>query len=99
VKIGPSSRLPAGEATVYHDPSTQQPDIVIRASDGTLNAFSAVCTHAGCTVGYEGGQIVCPCHGGTYGATTGQVTGGPPPARLARRQVVEANGSIYAVPS
>jgi thiosulfate dehydrogenase [quinone] large subunit len=99
VKIGPSSRLPDGQAAVYRDPSTQQPDIVIRNSDGSLVAFSAVCTHAGCTVGYEGGQLVCPCHGGTYSASTGQVTGGPPPAPLARRKVIESKGSIYAIPS
>jgi thiosulfate dehydrogenase [quinone] large subunit len=99
VKIGPSSRLPDGQAATYRDPSTQQPDIVIRNSDGSLVAFSAVCTHAGCTVGYESGQIVCPCHGGTYSATTGQVTGGPPPTPLARRKVIESKGSIYAVPS
>jgi thiosulfate dehydrogenase [quinone] large subunit len=98
VKIGPSSRLSRGQAAIYRDPATRQPDIAIRQSDGSLTAFSAVCTHAGCTVGYEGGQIVCPCHGGTYSATTGQVTGGPPPAPLARRKVIEAKGSIYAVP-
>jgi thiosulfate dehydrogenase [quinone] large subunit len=99
VDIGPSSRLPQGQAAVYRDPSTHQPDIVIRGSDGSLAAFSAVCTHAGCTVGYEGGEIVCPCHGGVYSAATGQVISGPPPAPLAQRKVVESRGSIYAVPS
>jgi thiosulfate dehydrogenase [quinone] large subunit len=99
VRIGPSSRLPEGQAATYRDPSTGQPDIVIRQSDGSLTAFSAVCTHAGCTVGYQGGQIVCPCHGGTYSATTGQVTAGPPPAPLARRRVLESRGELYALPS
>src|SRR4051794_13598882 len=99
VELGPSSKLPDGQAAVYRDPATSQPDIVIRQSDGTLTAFSAVCTHAGCTVGYEGGQLVCPCHGGTYSPTTGEVTSGPPPAPLARRKVIEQRGSIYAIPS
>ena len=76
-----------------------QPDIVIRQDDGSLTAFSAVCTHAGCTVGYEAGQIVCPCHGGTYNGRTGAVESGPPPSPLAPRRVVEQRGSIYAVPS
>jgi Rieske Fe-S protein len=58
-----------------------------------------VCTHAGCTVGYEGGQLVCPCHGGTFDAHTGQVISGPPPQALAVRHVVESGGQIYAVPS
>ena len=99
VKIGPSSQLPKGQGAIYRDPSTSQPDIVIRQSDGSLDAFSAVCTHAGCTVGYESSQIVCPCHGGTYDPTTGQVTGGPPPAPLAPKKVTEQGGAIYAIPS
>jgi thiosulfate dehydrogenase [quinone] large subunit len=98
-KIGPSSRLPKGQAAIYTDPATQQPDILIRSSDGGLTAFSAICTHAGCTVGYQGGEIVCPCHGGTFSATTGQVLGGPPPSPLAPRQVAESKGQIYALPS
>jgi thiosulfate dehydrogenase (quinone) large subunit len=99
VKIGPSSKLPNGQAALYRDPSNGQPDIAIRQPDGSLTAFSAVCTHAGCTVGYQSGEIVCPCHGGTYSAATGAVTGGPPPAPLAQRKLIEQKGEIYAVPS
>jgi len=99
VKLGPSSRLPNGQAAVYQDPSGSGPDILIRESDGSLKAFSAVCTHAGCTVGYQGGQIVCPCHGAVYSPTTGAVESGPAPQGLAPRQVTEQNGEIYAIPS
>jgi thiosulfate dehydrogenase [quinone] large subunit len=99
VKLGPSSRLPRGQGATYRDPRDGSPDIVVRHGDGSLSAFSAVCTHAGCTVGYQGGQIVCPCHGGTFDASTGAVVAGPPPSGLARRKVVESGGSIYAVPS
>jgi thiosulfate dehydrogenase [quinone] large subunit len=99
VRLGPSSRLPRGQGATYRDPGDGSPDIVIRGTDGKLTAFSAVCTHAGCTVGYEGGQIVCPCHGGTFDASTGAVISGPPPQGLAAKHVVEARGAIYAVPS
>lgn len=99
VKLGPGSRLPSGQAATYTDPSDGSPDILIRDSEGNLKAFSAVCTHAGCTVGYEAGTIICPCHGGEYSAETGEVIAGPPPAPLAPKQVVEAGGQIYAVPS
>jgi thiosulfate dehydrogenase (quinone) large subunit len=99
VKLGPGSRLPKGQAATYSDPGEGSPDILIRAEDGSLRAFSAVCTHAGCTVGYAGGRIVCPCHGGEYSAETGEVLGGPPPAPLAPKRVVEKGGQIYAVPS
>jgi thiosulfate dehydrogenase (quinone) large subunit len=99
VKLGPASRLPRGQAATYGDPADGSPDILIRESDGSLKAFSAVCTHAGCTVGYEGGVIVCPCHGGEYSAETGEVIAGPPPSGLAPKKVLEAGGQIYAVPS
>jgi thiosulfate dehydrogenase (quinone) large subunit len=99
VKLGPGSRLPSGQAAAYSDPADGSPDILIRDSEGNLKAFSAVCTHAGCTVGYEGGVIVCPCHGGEYSAETGEVIAGPPPSGLAPKRVVEAGGQIYAVPS
>jgi thiosulfate dehydrogenase [quinone] large subunit len=98
VKLGPAGRLPNEGAATYTDPASGEPDIIIRDSQGRLAAFSAVCTHAGCTVGYEGGVIVCPCHGGEYSAETGEVIAGPPPAPLAPKKVVEAGGQIYAVP-
>lgn len=98
-KLGSSSQLPRNQAATYSDPGTGQPDIVIRGSDGKLVAFSAVCTHAGCTVGYRDGKIVCPCHGGTYDAKTGAVIAGPPPQPLAHKRVIESGGDIYAVPS
>ena len=99
VKLGRSSQLGSGQAAEYQDPADGSPDILIRQSDGSLTAFSAVCTHAGCTVGYQGGEIVCPCHGGVYSAQTGQVVSGPPPAGLTPKRVVEQGGEIYAVPS
>ena len=99
VELGPAGRLPSGTAATYSDPTDGAPDIVIRESGGGIRAFSAVCTHAGCTVGYESGTIVCPCHGGEYSAETGEVIAGPPPAPLEPRKVLEANGKIYALPS
>jgi len=99
VRLGPAKRLPAGQAATYSDPADGSPDILIRDEEGGLKAFSAVCTHAGCTVGYQGGVIVCPCHGGEYSAETGEVIAGPPPAGLAPKKVVESGGQIYAVPS
>ena len=99
VRLAPSNRLPRGAGATYRDPGDGSPDIIVRGTDGKLTAFSAVCTHAGCTVGYEGGQLVCPCHGGTFDARTGAVISGPPPQGLAAKRVVEAGGQIYAVPA
>lgn len=99
VKLAPGNRLPKGQAATYSDPGDGSPDILIRDTDGSLKAFSAVCTHAGCTVGYENGTIICPCHGGEYNAETGEVIAGPPPAPLEPKKVVEAGGQIYAIPT
>jgi thiosulfate dehydrogenase [quinone] large subunit len=99
VKLGASSRLPSGQGATYQDPSDGNPDIVVRQANGSLVAHSAVCTHAGCTVGYQGGQLVCPCHGAVYDAQTGAVISGPAPAPLASRKVIERAGTIYALPS
>jgi thiosulfate dehydrogenase [quinone] large subunit len=99
VKLGPGRRLPKGQAATYTDPGDGSPDILIRQADGSLSAFSAVCTHAGCTVGYDGREIYCPCHGGVYNPETGEVESGPPPEGLAPKTVVERGGQIYAVPS
>jgi thiosulfate dehydrogenase [quinone] large subunit len=97
VKLGPSGRLPAGQGATYRDPADGSPDIVVRSPSGKLVAFSAVCTHAGCTVGYQNGQLVCPCHGGTFDAKSGAVVSGPPSQGLAKRRVMEIGGDIYAV--
>jgi thiosulfate dehydrogenase [quinone] large subunit len=99
VRLGPATRLGRDQSALYRDPGDGNADIVVRHADGTLTALSAICTHAGCTVDYQGGEIVCPCHGATYDAQTGAVTGGPAPYPLGIRHVVEHAGSIYAVPS
>ncbi|WP_169558500.1 Rieske (2Fe-2S) protein [Nesterenkonia alba] len=46
-----------------------------RVSDAEVRAFSAVCTHQGCTVGVDEdrGTFRCPCHGSEYNLVTGQV--------------------------
>ncbi|GAC1323131.1 MAG: hypothetical protein NVSMB13_02580 [Mycobacteriales bacterium] len=52
--------------------------VVTRDAGGALHAFSATCTHQGCTVtGVSGGAIVCPCHGSRFDASTGAVLEGP----------------------
>jgi thiosulfate dehydrogenase [quinone] large subunit len=97
VKLGAASRLPVGQAATYTDPGDGQPDIVIRQPNGTLVAYSAVCPHAGCTVEYGGGQIVCPCHGSTFNPQTGAVITGPATTGLPPRKVTQRGGEIYAL--
>jgi thiosulfate dehydrogenase (quinone) large subunit len=97
VKLGPSSGLRADAAAIYRDPGDGSPDIVVRHTDGSLAAFSAVCTHAGCQVDLRSGVIYCPCHGSEFDAGTGAVLRGPAVTPLAPKRVIERRGSIYAV--
>jgi cytochrome b6-f complex iron-sulfur subunit len=65
-----------------------EPAILIRTSDGNYRAFTAVCTHLGCTVQYRADlrEIWCPCHNGMYDLQ-GRNVSGPPPRPLAQYQV------------
>jgi thiosulfate dehydrogenase (quinone) large subunit len=94
--IGRTSQVPAGQAGQFTDPKSGQPAWVVHPSGTTFVAFSAVCTHAGCTVQFDSGsmQFVCPCHGGTYDARSGQVVAGPPPSPLPSIPVHVVNGEI-----
>lgn len=64
-------------------PFGSKPAIVVRAQDGTVKAFSAVCTHLDCTVQLKAdtSQLWCACHNGLYDLN-GQVVSGPPPRGL-----------------
>ncbi len=65
-----------------------EPAILIRMVDGNYRAFTAVCTHLGCTVQYRPDlhEIWCPCHNGMYDLQ-GRNVSGPPPRPLAQYQV------------
>jgi len=73
-----------------------KPSMLIHHDDDTWTALSAVCTHLGCTAGYVPARkvIYCPCHGGTYNATTGGNISGPPPKPLTLYKVQISDGKI-----
>ena len=66
--------------------------VVIRTADAAAVGLSAVCTHEGCTVEYDGGNvpISCPCHGSTFNAAGAVLSG---PARGALRTYAATVGS------
>ncbi len=65
-----------------------EPAILIHLPDGQYRAFTAVCTHLGCTVQYRADlqEIWCPCHNGLYDLS-GRNTSGPPPRPLQAYEV------------
>ncbi len=83
--------IPVGGGKVFDATKT----VVTQPKAGEFKAFSAICTHMGCTVAnVANGTINCPCHGSTYDMATGQVTGGPAPSPLPSKTVTVSGGSI-----
>jgi Rieske Fe-S protein len=73
--VAPNSAVP------YTNAGNRLPEVLVRLPDGSFVAYSAVCSHQGCTVAYRPQirKLVCPCHGGVYDpAQGGAVISGPP---------------------
>jgi thiosulfate dehydrogenase (quinone) large subunit len=90
------SELPPGRAVRFTD-DNGAPAWLLHEASGDFRAFSAVCTHAGCSVDLSGGEFVCPCHGGSYSAVTGAVLAGPPPSPLQQLHVKVVSGDVRLV--
>jgi thiosulfate dehydrogenase [quinone] large subunit len=94
--IGAATDLSVGGAGTFTDPYTGRPAIALQPAAGQFRCFSAVCTHAGCTVGYQGGRFVCPCHGAEFDATTGDVIAGPANSPLTSIPIAQGqDGQLY----
>ncbi|MGN6577043.1 MAG: Rieske (2Fe-2S) protein [Nocardioides sp.] len=87
------SDIPVGGA-VSAQTADGKPVIVSQPSKGEIVAFSAICTHQGCTVAPSASIIRCPCHGSTYDLATGANTGGPAPKPLAEVAVKVKGGDV-----
>ena len=73
-----------------------KPIILAQPSTGKVVAFTAICTHQGCTVNPDGAVLRCPCHASTYDAFTGKDTGGPARSPLAAIPVTVSGGAVLA---
>ena len=72
--------------------------VLTQPEAGTFKAFSATCTHQGCTVTeVVGGTINCPCHGSRFAIADGSVAAGPAPSPLPTKPItVEGDGVLLA---
>ena len=87
-KIVALSAFPVGSVMQYTAPDGN-PAFLFRTNVGVF-AYSGICTHQGCTVGYNaaGKTLDCPCHTSRFDpAHGGAVLGGPAPAPLAKYSV------------
>lgn len=70
------SAVPVGGA-ISAKGADGKPIIIARPETGKVVAFSAVCTHRGCSVTPNGNKLICPCHGSQFDALTGATLTGP----------------------
>ncbi|HEX4754906.1 MAG TPA: Rieske 2Fe-2S domain-containing protein [Candidatus Dormibacteraeota bacterium] len=75
------AEVPVG--TGYPTPPVRRIVYVVKRPDGSMRAFSNICTHMQCDVHWDTtlGNFLCPCHGGLYDID-GHNIGGPPPQPL-----------------
>lgn len=99
VQIAQASDIAVGGIVAFDDPKTGDPAFLLQPAQGTYLAYSGVCTHQGCTVGFDQGTntFVCPCHGAEFDGSNGDVVRGPATQPLAKIAVAESNGVVYAV--
>jgi Rieske Fe-S protein len=93
-EIAKTADIPVGGGKVYGADKV----VVTQPAQGTFKAFTAVCTHQGCTLGgVAGGLITCPCHGSEFKAADGSVQRGPAKEPLKEYPVQVRGGGIVVV--
>ncbi|HUN34145.1 MAG TPA: Rieske (2Fe-2S) protein [Trebonia sp.] len=89
--LGEAAEIPVGGGKIF----TAEKVVVTQPTKNTYKAFSAICTHVGCTCdAVSGGTIDCPCHGAKFSITNGAVVNGPATSPLPSRTVAIMNGKI-----
>jgi thiosulfate dehydrogenase [quinone] large subunit len=75
------------------------PAVLLRPAQDKVEAFSRVCTHAGCLVGYssQARLLVCPCHGAEFDPSRGAVPIAGPAFSPLRRVPVQIDASTRSV--
>jgi cytochrome b6-f complex iron-sulfur subunit len=91
--IASESEVAPGSAVTFKDSGS--PAVLVHLKDGDFVAYSAICTHQGCTVAYKGGKLACPCHGSVFDPARGaEVVAGPAPSPLPEIPVKVEGGEV-----
>ena len=91
-----ANSLQAGSPVYFQFPSGY-PNVLFKKADGSLAAYSLLCTHVCCEVSYEASanEFYCPCHGSVFDST-GQVLRGPAATALPTITLtVDGSGNVY----
>jgi Rieske Fe-S protein len=99
-KIEGAETLMPGSGLYFNYPTRNDPALLLRSTDGEYRAYSRRCSHAGCSVEFDGPRrcLTCPCHNGAYDARMGNVMFGPPRRPLDEIVLhMRAGGQIWAI--
>ncbi|MBV9920970.1 MAG: Rieske (2Fe-2S) protein [Pseudonocardia sp.] len=92
-KLTATRDVPVGGGIILTDAAL----VITQPKAGTFKAFSAICTHQGCTVNaVEDGTINCPCHGSQFAIADGSVVNGPAQKPLPAEKIKVSGGNITA---
>lgn len=93
-QIGNAADVPVGSGIIVDS----QKVVVTQPTAGQFKAFSAVCTHQGCTVAsISPSGIGCPCHGSVFAVADGSVVQGPAKEPLAEKKVTVNSGGTLTI--
>ena len=91
--IAAESDVAPGGAVKFKDRGRDA--VLVHLDGGEFVAYSAVCTHAQCTVAYKDAQLACPCHGSIFDPANGaEVVSGPAQTPLPEIPIRVQDGQI-----
>ncbi len=96
--IAKESEVAPNTAFPFTDADTGRPGVLVRLENGDLAAYSAVCTHQACTVGYqpETQKLACPCHGSVFDPARGAaVETGPATSPLPEVEIEVREDEVF----
>ncbi len=96
--IALESEVTPNTAFPFIDAGTGQQGVLVRLEDGEFAAYSAVCTHQACRVGYQPGtqKLACPCHGSVFDPARGAaVENGPAISPLPEVEIEVREGEVF----
>ncbi len=102
-RIASAAALTPGQSILFRYPSDADPCVLVRMRDGTLAAFSQVCTHLSCAVVYRADEerLFCPCHNGAFACAGGhggaRPVAGPPERPLPRIALDVRGDDVWAI--
>ncbi len=94
--IARESEVAPGSAVEFTDEESGQQAVLVRLESGDFVAYSAICTHRACVVGYRDGLLACPCHGSVFDPANGAaVLNGPAESPLPEIPVEVRNEEVF----